>query len=45
MWVSLAGVAVLALYLFGRALMSVNRKATASMPAPTAPIRQKARVA
>ena len=45
MWVSLAGVALTALYLFGRALMSVNRKVAAGMPAPTAPIRQKARVA
>lgn len=45
MWVSLAGVALTGLYLFGRALMSVNRKATATMPTPTAPIRQRARVA
>jgi len=45
MWVSLAGVALTGLYLFGRALMSVNRKATATMPAPTAPIRERARVA
>lgn len=45
MWVSLAGVALTGLYLFGRALMSVNRKSTATMPTPTAPIRQRARVA
>lgn len=45
MWVSLAGVGLVGLYLFVRALMSVNRKATASMPAPTAPIRHTARVA
>ncbi|HEX8730126.1 MAG TPA: hypothetical protein VF739_15955 [Ktedonobacterales bacterium] len=45
MWVSLVGVALVGLYLFVRALMSVNRKATASMPAPTAPIRHTARVA
>jgi hypothetical protein len=45
MWVSLAGVGLVGLYLFVRALRSVNRKATASMPAPTAPIRHTARVA
>jgi hypothetical protein len=45
MWVSLAGVGLVGLYLFVRALMSVNRKATASMPASTAPIRHTARVA
>ncbi|HEY8325834.1 MAG: hypothetical protein ACHQ1E_04315 [Ktedonobacterales bacterium] len=45
MWVSLAGVGLVGLYLFVRALKSVNRKATASMPAPTAPIRHTARVA
>lgn len=45
MWVSLAGVALTGLYLFGRALMSVNRKSTSTMPAPTAHIRQRARVA
>ncbi len=45
MWVSLAGVALTGLYLFGRALMSVNRKSTSTMPAPAAPIRQRARVA
>jgi len=45
MWVSLAGVALVAMYLFGRALASVNRKTTASMPARTAPVRQPAHVA
>lgn len=45
MWVSLAGVALVAMYLFGRALASVNRKATTSMPARTAPVRQPAHVA
>ncbi|MGH2502459.1 MAG: hypothetical protein ACRDID_08075 [Ktedonobacterales bacterium] len=45
MWVSLAGVGLVGLYLFVRALMSVNRKAIASMPAPTTPIRHTARVA
>jgi len=45
MWVSLVGVGLVALYLFMRALASVNRKATTSMPAKTAPIRQPARVA
>lgn len=45
MWVSLAGVALVALFLFMRALASVNRKATASMPARTAPVRQPAHVA
>lgn len=43
MWASLAGVALVALYLFGRALASVNR--SMARPAPTAPIRQPSRVA
>ncbi len=45
MWFSLAGVAVIGLYVFLRALASVNRKTSASMPARTAPIRQTAHVA
>ncbi|HEY7848820.1 MAG TPA: hypothetical protein VIC27_02085, partial [Ktedonobacterales bacterium] len=45
MWFSLAGVAVIGLYVFLRALTSVNRKTSASMPARTAPIRQTAHVA
>lgn len=44
MWVSLAGVALVAVYLFGRALASVNRKVSATMPARTAPVRQPAHV-
>lgn len=44
MWVSLAGVGLVALYLFARALASVNRKVTPE-PQRTAPIRQPARVA
>lgn len=42
MWISLAGVALVAVYLFARALASVNRKAQAQMPAPTSPIRRSA---
>ncbi len=45
MWVSLAGVALIAAYLFYRALASVNKKAETSMPAQTAKIRQPAHVA
>ena len=45
MWVSLAGAALTGAYLFVRALASVNRKATATMPARTTPIRQPAHVA
>lgn len=45
MWASLAGVALVGAYLFVRALASVNRKATATMPARTAPVRQPAHVA
>ena len=40
MWVSLAGVALVAMYLFGRALASVNRKATENMPAHASHVRQ-----
>ncbi|HEU0027700.1 MAG TPA: hypothetical protein VFQ25_11340 [Ktedonobacterales bacterium] len=45
MWISLAGVALVALYLFVHALNSVNRRARAGAPAPTAPIRRSARAA
>ncbi len=45
MWASLAGVALVGLYVFGRALASVNRKATERMPARTAQVRQPAHVA
>lgn len=45
MWISLAGVVVVAGYLFYRALASVNRKAQTQMPAPTSPIRRTARAA
>lgn len=44
MWVSLVGVALVAGFLFMRALASVNRKAAATMPAKTAPIRQPVHV-
>lgn len=40
MWASLAGVALVAFYLFGRALASVNRKATERMPARASQVRQ-----
>jgi len=45
MWISLAGVALVALYLFVHALNSVNRRARVGAPAPTAPIRRSARAA
>jgi hypothetical protein len=45
MWASLVGVALVAGFLFMRALASVNRKAAATMPAKTAPIRQPVHVA
>jgi hypothetical protein len=45
MWASLAGVALVAMYLFARAIASVNRKATERMPARTAAVRQPAHVA
>ncbi len=44
MWASLVGVGVIAAFLFLRALASVNRKVTATMPAKTAAIRQPAHV-
>jgi hypothetical protein len=40
MWISLAGVAVVAVYLFAHALNSVNRRARGQAPAPTAPLRR-----
>lgn len=40
MWVSLVGVGLIGAFLFTRALASVNRKATATMPVKTSPIRQ-----
>lgn len=45
MWISLAGVMLVAAYLFYRALVSVNRKAQSQMPAPTSPVRRPARAA
>ncbi|HEX8732149.1 MAG TPA: hypothetical protein VF725_08810 [Ktedonobacterales bacterium] len=42
MWLSLAGVGVVALYLFAHALASVNRKVADQMPARTAPLRTPA---
>ncbi len=42
MWISLAGVVLVAAYLLVRALASVNRKSQAQMPAPTSPIRRSA---
>jgi hypothetical protein len=45
MWISLAGVALVAMYLFVRALASVNRKAQAQMTAPTSPVRRSTRAA
>lgn len=42
MWASLAGVGVVALYLFAHALASVNRRTTAAMPTRAAPVRQPA---
>ncbi|HEX8997566.1 MAG TPA: hypothetical protein VF812_16180 [Ktedonobacterales bacterium] len=45
MWVSLGGVALVAAYLFGRALASVNRKSAAKMQPPTAPVRSRASAA
>lgn len=43
MWISLAGVVVVAAYLFYRALVSVNRKAQTQIP--TSPVRRSARAA
>ena len=39
MWISLAGVALVAGYLFVHALASVNRKARVGAPAPASPVR------
>ena len=44
MWISLVGVALTAMYLFARALASVNRKSAVAMPARTAPLREPAHV-
>jgi hypothetical protein len=42
MWISLAGVVLVGIYLFSRVLVSVNRKVKTQMPAPTAPVRRSA---
>ncbi len=42
MWISLAGVVLVAIYLFYRALVSVNRKTQAQVKGSTAPIRRSA---
>jgi hypothetical protein len=45
MWISLAGVALVAGYLFVHALASVNRKARVGAPAPASPVRGARRAA